>query len=121
MHIVSLLGHKKDGYSEFEYYPFRSSQESSPKPTFQEWLDQRYGVRFVVHEFPTVDAMGIPKGVLTAVITRVRELLETENTVVIDRFSGSRTNRKSMRGNGRQEMPLRYIWRAERVAARNAS
>ncbi len=27
-HIVSLLGRKKDGFSEFGYYPFRSSKES---------------------------------------------------------------------------------------------
>lgn len=38
LYIVSLLGCKRDGFSEFGYYPFRSSEESGPKPTFQEWL-----------------------------------------------------------------------------------
>ena len=36
--IVSLLGEKTDGYSEFGYYPFRSSKEAGNKPTFQQWL-----------------------------------------------------------------------------------
>src|SRR5437899_132324 len=67
LHIVSLLGQKPDGFSEFDYYPFRSSQESGTKPTFQEWLEQRYGHRFVVHEFPTTDARGIHPYVLVAV------------------------------------------------------
>ena len=52
LHIVSLLGKKKSGFSEFGYYPFRSEHESGSKPTFQEWFDERYGRRFVVHEFP---------------------------------------------------------------------
>ena len=37
--IISLLGQKTTGFSEFGYYPFRSSEEVGTKPTFQEWLD----------------------------------------------------------------------------------
>lgn len=39
LYIVSLLGKKPNGYSEFSYYPFRSSKEDDDKPTFQQWLD----------------------------------------------------------------------------------
>ena len=60
-HIVSLLGRKTTGSSEFGYYPFRSSREPGTKPTFEEWLNKRYGQRFVVHEFPTVDEPFDPK------------------------------------------------------------
>lgn len=94
LHIVSLLGQKRDGFSEFGYYPFRSSHESGTKPTFQEWLDKRYGPRFVVHEFPTVDARGIQPDLLTAVTRHVLNLIETGNTVVVvDSAGAERTAR----------------------------
>ena len=83
LHIISLLGQKTSGFSEFGYYPFRSSKESGTKPTFQEWLDKRYGRRFVVHEFPTVDARGIPPDLLNTVTRRVLDLIENSSTVVV--------------------------------------
>jgi hypothetical protein len=89
LHIVSLLGRKKDGFSEFGYYPFRSSRESGTKPTFQEWLDRRYGRRFVVHEFPTVDSMGIPQHLLGAVTRCMLDLVEHGNTIVLIDSAGS--------------------------------
>ena len=94
IHIVSLLGRKRDNFSEFSYYPFRSSQEPGAKPTFEEWLNNRYGPRFVVHEFPTVDARGVPPDVLEAAAARVRSLLkEGQTTVVIDSAGAERTAR----------------------------
>jgi hypothetical protein len=64
------------------------------KPTFQEWLEKRYGSRFVVHEFPTVDASAIPHDVLTAVAADVRHLIENESTVVVvDSAGAERTSR----------------------------
>lgn len=85
LHIVSLLGKKTTGISEFEYYPFRSARESVKKPTFQEWFDERYGRRFVVHEFPTVDADpdGIPTNALKAVGCHILNLLNCASTVVV--------------------------------------
>src|SRR5437879_4064443 len=45
--VVSLLGRKPTGKSEFAFYSFRGGFEGEsnrPKcPTFQAWLDQRYG------------------------------------------------------------------------------
>ena len=76
VHIVSLLGWKNTGFSEFGYYPFRSSKEEETKPTFEEWLNDRYPERFVVHEFPTVDAQGIPRDVLCGAKRQVLSLLD---------------------------------------------
>lgn len=94
LHIISLLGRKTDGYSEFDYYPFRSSYEQNPKPPLERWLEERYGQRFVVHEFPTVDARGIPPQVLEVVQRRVHDLIEAGNTVVVmDSAGAERTAR----------------------------
>ena len=89
VHIVSLLGSKKDGYSEFGYYPFRPAMEPGTKPTFQEWLTDRYGARFVVHEFPTVDARPVPPHVLQEAVSCVVSLLEKGSTVVVMDSAGS--------------------------------
>lgn len=94
LHIVSLLGEKTTGFSEFGYYPFRSSKESGTKKTFQEWLDKRYGGRFVVHEFRTFDGRGIPRDVLNTVTRFALDLLENDNTVlVLDSAGAERTAR----------------------------
>jgi hypothetical protein len=94
LQIVSLLGRKTDGFSEFAYYPFRSCRESGPKPSFQEWLDQRYGARFLVHEFPTMDARGIEDDVMEDTKKCVRRLLNGGHTVlIIDSAGAERTAR----------------------------
>ena len=94
LHIVSLLGRKKDGYSEFSYYPFYSMMETDKSPTFQEWLDSRYERTFVVHEFPTIDAQGVPRAVLNAVTMFITPLLRNDSTVVlIDSAGAERTAR----------------------------
>jgi hypothetical protein len=92
--IVSLLGQKTTGFSEFSYYPFRSAKESGTKPTFEEWLNKRYKRRFVLHEFPTVDGRGIPPDVLDAAGRRVLGCLESgHTTLVIDSAGAERTAR----------------------------
>ncbi len=94
LHIVSLLGKKKGGFSEFGYYPFRSSKEIGNKPTFQEWLDDHYGPRFVVYEYPTTDAQAIPSKSLELVSHCVLDLIQNGNTVVvIDSAGAERTAR----------------------------
>jgi hypothetical protein len=109
LHIVSLLGQKKDRYSEFAYYPFRSSKEAGDKPTFQEWLDQRYGRHFVIHEFPTTDAMGIEPQVLQQAKSCVIELLGKNQTVLVIDSAGSERTARVCEAVG-----------LERVATRNA-
>ena len=94
LHIISLLGQKTTGFSEFGYYPFRSSEEVGTKPTFQEWLDKRYGRRFVVHEFRTTDGRGIPRDVLKDVTRHALDLIEKGSTVlVLDSAGAERTAR----------------------------
>ena len=94
LHIVSLLGQKTTGLSEFSYYPFQSAKEVGTKPTFEKWLNERYGRRFVVHEFPTVDGQGISRDLLDAAGRRVLDCLESgHTTVVIDSAGAERTAR----------------------------
>jgi hypothetical protein len=94
LHIVSLLGRKTTAVSEFLYYPFRSIRETGSKPTFQEWLDHRYGPRFRVYEFPTTDARGIENEVMADVTNCVGRLLDEGRTVlVIDSAGAERTAR----------------------------
>lgn len=97
VHVVSLLGTKfHGGHSEFKHYPFRSCFEENPKPSFQEWLADRRGQRFVVHEFPTIDAdpAGIPADRLDAAASCIRSLLAKEHAViVVDSAGFSRTGR----------------------------
>jgi hypothetical protein len=94
VHIVSLLGWKRGGISEFDYYPFGSSQEDGSKPTFQEWLDRRYGRRFVVHEHRTTDRQGISPNLIATVAREVLDLLEGGCTVtVVDSAGAERTAR----------------------------
>jgi len=89
VYIVSLLGRKKDGFSEFGYYPFQSSCEFGTKPTFQQWLDERYGHRFVVREYPTTDARGIQPEVLNVVTHDVVNLIAKGSTVVVVDSAGA--------------------------------
>jgi len=73
------------GYSEFNYYPFRSSKVPGEEPTFEEWLNGRYDRQFKVHEFPTIDAVrgGIPHETIEAVITKVQALLDVGSSVLV--------------------------------------
>jgi hypothetical protein len=94
LHVVSLLGQKTTGLSEFSYYPFRSTEEAGTKPPFEKWMNERYGRRFVVHEFPTVDGQGIPPDLLQAAGRRVLDCLERgHTTLVIDSAGAERTAR----------------------------
>jgi hypothetical protein len=94
LHVVSLLGQKTTGLSEFSYYPFRSAEEDGPKPVFENWLNERYKRRFIVHEFPTTDGQGIPADVLEAAGRQVLECLKGGHiTIVIDSAGAERTAR----------------------------
>ncbi len=63
--IMSLLGRKPDGLSEFSYYSFRGGFDRSKDrpgcPTWQEWLTKRYGSKYRVCEFPTIDTELVPE------------------------------------------------------------
>jgi len=88
LHIISLLGTKPNGLSEYSYYSFRGSRGSLEidfkKPTFQEWLNDRFGLeRFVVVDFPTIDTMPIEAAMITEICQCTTSLLMTSNDVLI--------------------------------------
>ena len=86
--IVSLLGRKPDGKSEFSFYSFyggfdRRSDRASAL-SFQEWLTYWHGDRhIVVHEHPTCDFNPIPLEVLDTIASEIANLLSAERTVIL--------------------------------------
>jgi hypothetical protein len=89
VHIVSLLGKKGTGTSEFKYYPFRSCEESNHKPIFQDWLGSKNPGALVVHEFPTTDYEDIPNDRIAAIRTCVEGLLARGSTVLLMDSAGA--------------------------------
>jgi len=86
--IVSLLGRKPDGRSEFHFYSFRGASDEPLDrpgcPTFQEWLDERYGSgRYFVFEYPTVDVRPLAPETISEVSAKVLSLLREGQTVVL--------------------------------------
>lgn len=83
--ILSLLGHKRDGESEFKYYSFRSAHEDRPdSPTFQQWLDRNTAEgRYVVVEHPTVDTRPIDFHLMDKIVASILANLRLNRTVVV--------------------------------------
>jgi hypothetical protein len=58
--------------------------EGGVKPTFQDWLISRYGLRFIVEEFPTEDHLPMAScEYVEAIRNRVRTLLDSGAVVII--------------------------------------
>jgi hypothetical protein len=84
--IVSLLGQKPDGTSEYSFYPFRGGYDQCDdrKPTFEAWLAKHYpGRGIVVREHPTVDFKQIPPETLQRAATDIGNVLNRGETVVL--------------------------------------
>jgi hypothetical protein len=86
--ISSLLGHKPDGKSEFSFYSFRGGFEEPSErptcPTFQEWLDGRYGDgQYQVLEHPTTDTLPLEPETLGQVSETVLSLVGEGRIVVL--------------------------------------
>ena len=84
--IVSLLGKKPDGLSEFSYYSFRGGFEyHRPNcPTFGEWLNANCRPRkFEVYEFPTIDLLVPGEDLKHRAVSTILSFLEVGKTVVI--------------------------------------
>jgi len=107
LHIVSLLGQKTTGFSEFDYYRFRSSTEAGSRPVFEDWLDSRYGRRFVIVEFPTVDGRGVPRDVLEGAANQVLNWLEAERTVIVIDSAGAERTARVCEAAGCRPIPER--------------
>ena len=85
--IVSLLGWKPDGTSEFSFYSFCGGFElasDSRRLSFGNWLDKHHGdLAIAVCEHPTWDFKAIPAGDLDAISTDIRRLAAAGRTVVL--------------------------------------
>lgn len=77
--IVSLLGEKPDGTSEYSFYPFYKKRQ-----TFQDWLNKHYPDRRIeVVEHPTTDFQPVPAETLSNVAADITRLLADGRTVVL--------------------------------------
>ena len=86
--IVSLLGRKPDGLSEYSFYSFCGGSdgptERRARPTLQEWLDRRHGdLQIIVREHPTRDFFNIPQETLAAIKMDLDLLFAQGRTVVL--------------------------------------
>jgi hypothetical protein len=84
-HLVSLLGHKCNGLSEYSFYDFRASCEPDDgRPTFQAYLDRiDEPGSSVVHEFRTVDYQPVRVPMLMEISERIWDLLQGGLTVIV--------------------------------------
>ena len=84
-HLVSLLGEKLDGQSEYAFYRFRGSHEPDDgRPPFQVYLDRLAGAgSFVLHEFPTVDRRRISLPRLAEIAVQIGDLVREGHTVIL--------------------------------------
>lgn len=79
MVVMSLLGEKPDGRSEFSFYSFYDRDQS-----FQHWLDQNYGERAIeVIEHQTCDLAPVPNQTLVEVGSNISKLLLEGRTVIL--------------------------------------
>lgn len=95
--IVSLLGQKPDGLSEYSFYSFCGGSdgptERRARPTFQEWLDRRHGgLQIIVRDHPTRDFSKIPQETLAAIKTDLDLLFSQGRTVVLVDSGGETRN-----------------------------
>ena len=94
--IVSLLGRKPDGKSEFRFYTFHgewdTSEERGGKPSFQEWMDNRHAdLDIMIREYPTYDK-GLSSEEVKAIAAIICDLFAQGRTViVVDSAGASRT------------------------------
>ena len=84
--IVSLLGQKPDGTSEYSFYLFRGGFDPNDgeKPLFQEWLALHYPDRRIkVHEHPTIDFSPIQREELENIAITINLMLQAGKTVLL--------------------------------------
>jgi hypothetical protein len=86
--IVSLLGSKPDGTSEFKFYSFYGSRDEAPersaKLSFQEWINKRNYARSIrVIERPTRDLDPVPEEIVATVSADIRACLDQGTCVVL--------------------------------------
>jgi hypothetical protein len=83
--IVSLLGRKPDGTSEYSFYPFKGGFDHADKGgSFQHWLSAHYpDLSIEVIEHPTVDFAPIDAQTMAAVAADIRSMLDRNRTIIL--------------------------------------
>jgi hypothetical protein len=85
--IVSLLGRKPQGLSEFSYYSFRGGfdrpEDRPGSRTWQEWLSGRYGSKYHLLEFPTVDTKLIADDTKSLIASAILKAMQSGKTVIL--------------------------------------
>jgi len=100
--ILSLLGHKPDGTSEWSFYSFYRKHRS-----FQEWLDQHYPAKAIkVIQHSTCDCRSIERERLSAIEADIRALLQGGQTVVMMDSGGAQRIQQVCRYIGAVEHSL---------------
>lgn len=97
--VVSLLGRKPDGTSEFAFYSFSGAwdtpEERRGRPSFAEWVARSRQSRPIkVVEHPTEDFKPIPPETLAAIANDVLTFLEDGWTVILVDSGGETRNRR---------------------------
>lgn len=103
--IVSLLGKKPDGMSEFAFYSFAGAREVESAqhrgPSFQGWLTKRHPKRgIVVMEHPTTDLRLVETETVQAVGADIECLLRDGRTVILVDSGGETRSRFVLRKLG---------------------
>lgn len=84
--VISLLGTKPDGTSEYSFYSFFGKGWS-----FQRWLNQNYpSLRIKVAEYPTQDFSPVPEEISRAVASQLTTLLPEQTVMLMDSGGESR-------------------------------
>jgi hypothetical protein len=95
--LVSLVGCKPDGQSEFSFYSFYGGfdreAENAGRMSFQQWLDRWHGdLAIVLREHPTWDFRPVPTEVLSWIAEDVmRQFLEDRVVIIFDSGGQTRT------------------------------
>jgi len=97
--VVSLLGRKPNGLSEYSFYSFcgtfETPAETKSRPPFQQWLEQRHPKRRLeVIEHPTTDFKPVPRETLVVVARDIDHHLSMGRIVVLMDSGGETRTRQ---------------------------
>ena len=84
--IISLLGKKPDGMSEYSFYSFSGGldRQTDQKPRFASWLRERHlDLEIELIEHPTTDFQPVPPTTISGVLTSLERLAARGKTVTI--------------------------------------
>lgn len=103
--ILSLLGAKPDGCSEFSFYSFCGGPDipTARRRPFREWLDARGHENVILREHPTCDLRPIPPADLERIPATLRSLIAEQRTVVVVDSGGQQRTAQACRHVGAVE------------------